>query len=740
MITEILRNQAQSLEERKDEIGTIIFDEAHYLGSRDRGAVWENSIINAVPNDIQTLYLSATLGNGKDFQSWIKELNPSQKVSRVEANTSERFVPLTYSVYDPNAAGKKFVSVVDGNINLASLDEGNLTDRQKRALEEIYKTQNDKSAFYEMSDNEFIMTARNLKIKLEDNYKPAEFKEALSEIYPKLDDSQKEKITQLLLSDKTIDKVHVAPLEKDDFSTLVEDLKADDKLPALIFKLSQKGCDSIINDLNNPTTGVNLTTEDEKEQIREIIADYKARGVYLGEKFDEETLLKGFASHHAGKLPGYRKLVEDLFSKKLIKVVSATSTLSAGINMPVRTVVMSDVTYKKYNPQTQSAEFTTLTASDFHQMAGRAGRRGIDSIGHVVLYNLYTDTDDFFEDENDVDKKGHNALGFSQVPKDKLNFAYDLITTKAEPLKSNFLPEPCMMAQYYSENTNNDNLKDEINKSFRVHIARDSKKEEKNLIKKFENYSTILAKNGYVEKNHKNEIKLTPKGIMLQHSMGANPLMLSSLVYDKKLDVNPELLAQIAGYISNGSAQEEDENSKKLINHRLSSLLAGEDDKTKQINSFNEMSLDYKSIEDKILKANREARVPLENIIQADSFGGFVAYMWAHYNKQNPDCALENFSRLINEALEPMELRGSRLQDPEFGAKIEFLRKATEGNTYKILSQSVSVLKQIERMAEFALNNPDEYPDSAYYQNLKENASIAVELMNKQPVGDELAV
>ncbi len=727
MVTEILRNQAQSLNERKDEIGTIIFDEAHFIADKNRGAVWENSIISTIQNDIQALCLSATLGNGDEFAHWIKSLNPNRPVSRVEINPSERFVPLTYSIYKPFANednSGNFIPVIKGDVNLGEIDENNLTDKQKRALGEIFKTQNKKNDFYEMSKEEYITTFRNLKIKtsgLNRVFELDEFKEKLEEKYPELDKNQREKIAQLLLSNKKVDRVRVDFMPRgDDYPSLVKDLKREDLLPALVFKLSQKGCDEIANSLER--SDLDLTTDDEKDQIRDTINDYKQKGVYFGPDFDENMLLRGYGVHHAGKMPGYQKLVEELFAKKLLKVVSATSTLSAGINMPVRTVVMTDVTYKKFNPETKTLEYAPITPSEFHQMTGRAGRRGVDSLGHVVLYNIPTPKEGFLKDNSQF--------------KDRLAFAYDLIQSEPNKLISRFKPEACMMAQYYSENSTNDNLFDVINKSFKVSLAKNPEKTAKSLKKKFENYSTILLKHDFIEKDNKGKISLTPKGELLKSAMGANPIMLVSLIYDEKLkDVSAEQLCQISGYIASSDYQKENENSNALISEKIASLLQDENDSADEIHKFQAARALYQNKEDKIIKALNEAKLKADEIEISDNFGGFVAYLWAHYNKQNPNDSVSNFDLLLTDALKPIKDLGDS-QSENFGAKLEFNRKAAPGHAYKIISQSLSVLKQIERICDYAIENPGDY-DVQYYKNLKETAHDALKLMKKPPIDEE---
>src|SRR5205809_6204350 len=94
---------------------------------------------------------------------------------------------------------------------------------------------------------------------------------------------------------------------------------------------------------------------------------------------DARLLRRGLAEHHAGLLPYHKELVEELFQRGLIKVVFATETLSLGIHMPARACVVSSFT--KFDGR----DFAPLTSGELTQLMGRAGRRGIDPIGHGVI-------------------------------------------------------------------------------------------------------------------------------------------------------------------------------------------------------------------------------------------------------------------------------------------------------------------------------------------------------------------
>ena len=156
---------------------------------------------------------------------------------------------------------------------------------------------------------------------------------------------------------------------------VIRNLEQNDMLPAIYFTFSRKKCDEQME----KCASLDLITKGERAQIQQIIDEYIAENPHLYNNKHIEYLLCGVASHHAGLLPAWKGLVEKLFQKGLIKVVFATETLAAGINMPARSTVISAT-----SKRTDSGH-RMLTASEFLQMSGRAGRRGMDEIGYVTI-------------------------------------------------------------------------------------------------------------------------------------------------------------------------------------------------------------------------------------------------------------------------------------------------------------------------------------------------------------------
>ena len=189
---------------------------------------------------------------------------------------------------------------------------------------------------------------------------------------------------------------------------IVHNLAQQDMLPAIYFTFSRKKCDEQME----KCADLELVTRGEQAQIKQFIDDYIAENPHLWNNKHIEYLMQGVASHHAGLLPAWKNLVEKLFQQGLIKVVFATETLAAGINMPARSTVISSI-----SKRTDSGH-RMLTASEFLQMSGRAGRRGMDEVGYVTIVGT------MFQEPEEV---------------------ADLVLSEANPLESRFSPSYSMV-------------------------------------------------------------------------------------------------------------------------------------------------------------------------------------------------------------------------------------------------------------------------------------------------------
>ena len=216
--------------------------------------------------------------------------------------------------------------------------------------------------------------------------------------------------------------------KQNNVKNVINVLKKKDMLPAIFFTFSRKKCDENME----KCADLNLITQEEAKQIRLEIHDFLKDHVYLENKKNLEYLYNGIASHHAGLLPAWKLLVERLFQKGLIKVVFATETLAAGINMPARTTVISAI-----SKRTDSGH-RMLTANEFLPMSGRAGRRGMDKIGNVVVMGTQ------FQSPEEV---------------------AELVKSSANPLESRFSPSYSMVLNLL-QNLELEQAKELILKSF----------------------------------------------------------------------------------------------------------------------------------------------------------------------------------------------------------------------------------------------------------------------------------
>ena len=172
-------------------------------------------------------------------------------------------------------------------------------------------------------------------------------------------------------------------LPSNDLLHVVPELRSLDMLPAIYFIFSRRGCREALKRCSYHE--IDLTTAAEKEAIDRVAAERlqglkdKDEEALFRRMVDARLLRRGLAEHHAGLLPYHKEMVEELFQRGLIKVVFATETLSLGINMPARGVVVSSFT--KFD----GVNFSNLTTGELTQLMGRAGRRGIDVIGHGVI-------------------------------------------------------------------------------------------------------------------------------------------------------------------------------------------------------------------------------------------------------------------------------------------------------------------------------------------------------------------
>ena len=212
-------------------------------------------------------------------------------------------------------------------------------------------------------------------------------------------------------------------------------LHKKDMLPAIYFTFSRKKCDEQME----KCCYLDLITKGEAKEIQKIVDEYLKENPYLEHNKHLDYIYHGVASHHAGLLPGWKVLVEKLFQKGLIKVVFATETLAAGINMPARSTVISAISKRTDNGHRM------LTANEFLQMSGRAGRRGMDKVGYVTVIGTQ------FQSPEEV---------------------AELVLSDANPLESRFSPKYSMVLNLLQK-FSMDEAKELILKSFGYYSSSD---------------------------------------------------------------------------------------------------------------------------------------------------------------------------------------------------------------------------------------------------------------------------
>ncbi|MCU0566392.1 MAG: DEAD/DEAH box helicase [Oculatellaceae cyanobacterium Prado106] len=351
MTTEIFRNMLYGTP--IGQVGTsmvnveaVVLDECHYMNDRQRGTVWEESIIYAPPN-VQLVALSATIANSDQLTDWINLVHGETEL----IYSDFRPVPLQFHFCNPKG---------------------------------LFPLLNPKG--------------KGINPRL----KPKGGRQRGRQDAPSI-------------------------------AYVASQLQQRDMLPAIYFIFSRKGCDKAVTDLSN----FSLVTAAEAKELKLQIDRFLERNPEAARTGHVEALYRGLASHHAGVLPAWKGLIEELFQQGLIKIVFATETLAAGINMPARTTVISSLSKRT------DRGHRLLNASEFLQMAGRAGRRGMDQMGYVVTV---------------------------QTPYEGAPDAAHLATSGADPLISQFSPSYGMVLNLLQTHTLEE-AKNLIERSFGHYLA-----------------------------------------------------------------------------------------------------------------------------------------------------------------------------------------------------------------------------------------------------------------------------
>ena len=335
MTTEILRNllykQGTTTEAlgitsslSLSNLGAVIFDECHYINDRDRGKIWEETMI-LLPATTNLVLLSATLDKPELFANWLGEL---KQVPCHVIQTTYRVVPLTHYV------------IQDGWL--------------KTIMDE-------KEVFNDSAYNDWLKNRQTTE---------------------KEHDAFQRKVSAAKQSG------HIGPITgkvkpvsfQHQLSTCIKMLHEKTLLPALAFVLSRKGCEQFA-----AKTEADLLDSSDVSAALHIfdyhLRHHKANLENLPQYHSLRRLLqKGVSFHHSGVLPVLKEIIEILFTKGYIKLLYCTETFAVGINMPTKTVIFTGLS--KYDDATGGMRL--LRTDEYIQMAGRAGRRGKDPLGTVI--------------------------------------------------------------------------------------------------------------------------------------------------------------------------------------------------------------------------------------------------------------------------------------------------------------------------------------------------------------------
>lgn len=313
MTTEILRQMLFRGNEIMREVGWVIFDEIHYMRDKERGVVWEETII-LLPDNVHYVFLSATIPNARQFAEWISYIH--HQTCHV-VYTDYRPVPLEHHVY----SGGLIYKVVNSE---GKLDQ----DKFEAAMSSLRPPENNKEGSdlkrrRYMEDKE--MSANNLE-------------------------------------------------------RVIKAAKGKNFVPIIVFSFSKKECEIHAARIRQEM----FNNEEDQEKVKIIYS----KAIDVLNKDDQNLpqvkntlalLQRGVGVHHGGLLPIIKEITEILFGEGLIKVLFATETFAMGLNMPAKTVIFSNI--RKFDGK----DFRHISSGEFIQMSGRAGRRGLDDRGIVIL-------------------------------------------------------------------------------------------------------------------------------------------------------------------------------------------------------------------------------------------------------------------------------------------------------------------------------------------------------------------
>lgn len=320
MTTEILRSMLYRGSEITREVAWVVFDEIHYMRDKERGVIWEETII-LLNDNVHYVFLSATIPNARQFCEWIAYLH---KQPCHVVYTDYRPTPLQHYIYP--AGGDGIHLVVDEN-----------------------------SVFREDNFNKAMMVLKDAQ------------------------PDQKPNMNKRLSRGGANIQGGGTSGESGVYKVL-QTIMDKNMSPVIVFSFSKKECEAYAVIASKS----DYNSDDEKKLVQQVFSNAISILSDEDQKLPQvESVLpllkKGIGIHHSGMLPVLKETIEILFSEGLLKVLFATETFSMGLNMPARTVLFTSC--RKWDGK----DIRWITSGEYIQMSGRAGRRGLDDKGIVIL-------------------------------------------------------------------------------------------------------------------------------------------------------------------------------------------------------------------------------------------------------------------------------------------------------------------------------------------------------------------
>lgn len=306
MTTEILRSMLYRGSEVMREVSWVVFDEIHYMRDKERGVVWEETII-LLPDSVRYVFLSATIPNAMEFAEWICQIH-------------DQPCHVVYTNYRPTPLQHYLFPIGDSGIHLVLDEKG--------------------------------------------NFREESFSKAMS----------------ILKQEKPTKKDTKSTKDVPDIYKIIKMIMIRNYNPVIVFSFAKRQCE----DYALKMAKLDFNNKDEHEMVTKVFQNAIGQLPPADQELQQiqtifPLLKRGIGVHHSGLLPILKEVIELLFQEGLLKVLFATETFAIGLNMPAKTVVFTDV--RKFDGK----EMRWVSGGEYIQMSGRAGRRGLDDRGIVIM-------------------------------------------------------------------------------------------------------------------------------------------------------------------------------------------------------------------------------------------------------------------------------------------------------------------------------------------------------------------